>query len=144
MNVGVFPATPPTWHSQASFFQATLPIIRSKLSFSAYAATWQQLFSAFPSTVTLHTVLTSLFAHIATVDDLDGSPKNRALVKREARLLRELLGPLRKDGDLFDAFVGTVLGRHWSVGHARIYACWVAGAEKGTVDKEGKEDTDRL
>lgn len=141
MNVGVFPSTLPSWHTQPSFFQTTLPTILSRLQSSpGHASAWRQIFSSFPSIQTLQSVLTSLFAHLSADDNVDGSPHTRALIKREAQLLRELLGRFTKDNDVVDGFSAAALGRTWSVCHARIFVCWIAGAEKGKIDGEGEED----
>ncbi|EKM55734.1 uncharacterized protein PHACADRAFT_121551 [Phanerochaete carnosa HHB-10118-sp] len=140
VNVGIFPGAIPSWHTQPSFFGTTLPTIRSRMqSTPAYAAIWRQVFGAFPSIQTLQSVLTSLYAHLSAVDDLDDSLRTRALVKREAKLLRELLGRFAKDSDIVDGFSVTALGRSWSVGFARVFVCWIAGAEKGRVDTEALE-----
>lgn len=139
VNVGVFPSTVPTWHSQPSFFATTGSTVRTKLQSSPeYASKWQHLLSSFPSTLTLQSVLTSLFSHFSSVEGLEDSPHARALVKREARLLKALLGRFTKDSDIVDGFSVTALGRQWSVGHARIFACWISGTEKGKVDTEGR------
>lgn len=59
-------------------------------------------------------------------------------MKREARLLKALLGRFTKDSDIVDGFSVTAIGRQWSVGHARIFSCWISGTEKGKVDTEGE------
>ncbi|KIP04779.1 hypothetical protein PHLGIDRAFT_25407 [Phlebiopsis gigantea 11061_1 CR5-6] len=91
------------------------------------------LLGSVPSALTLQSILTSLFAHLSTVDDLADSPRVRALVKREAALLKALLGRFNKDSDIVDGFVATALGRHWSVGQSRIFTCWISGARRGEV-----------
>ena len=73
------------------------------------------------------------------MNDLDTSAQVRAVVKREAQVLRDLLGRFTKDSDIVDGFAATSLGKTWSVGHARIFACWAAGAEKSKTDGEGKD-----
>src|ERR1700761_1440335 len=93
VNVGAFPASKPTSPSQHSFFLSTLPTIRARLSKEGtagelYSAFWASLLEALPSSFTLQSVLTSLFAHISVPHPpLDPSPSSRALVKREAVLL---------------------------------------------------------
>ena len=84
--------------------------------------------------------MTSLLGHLPVISGLDGSPQARALVKREAKLLRELLGSLTKDSDVVDGFTATVLGTDWSICHARIFVCWIAGAEKDRIDGDGEID----
>ncbi|KAI0371744.1 telomeric DNA binding protein [Pilatotrama ljubarskyi] len=142
VNVGVYPASVPTSPAQPSFFQATLPAIRSHLlqdEDGAYSHLWSSIFASLPSSLTLRSILTSLFSHLTRIPSpLDASLSTRALVTREALLLRRLLGPFRKDrSELVDCFSAVALGRHWDEGHARIFACWVAGAEKDSRDREG-------
>lgn len=70
---------------------------------------------------------------------LDTSPFSRGLVKREASLLRRVVGSLGEDRKYILAGTSAVvLARDWSEGHARVYACWVAGATTGVVDVKGK------
>ncbi|KAI0362718.1 hypothetical protein OH77DRAFT_1442575 [Trametes cingulata] len=142
VNVGVFPTSIPSSPAQPSFFQATLPAIRSRLlqdEDGHYSRLWVTIFASLPSSLTLRSILTSLFSHLAPIPKpLETSPSIRALVAREAVLLRRLLGPLKKDSsELVDCFSAVALGRNWDEGHARILACWVAGAEKESRDREG-------
>lgn len=145
VNVGAFPTSKPTSPSQHSFFLSTLPIIRARLSkgstaAGSYSAFWTSLLEALPSSFTLQSVLTSLFAHISVPDvPLGPSPPSRALVKREATLLQGIVGRFT-DGKsyLFNSVSTAMLARDWSEGHARVYACWIAGATAGTVDTKGK------
>jgi telomere length regulation protein len=145
VNVGAFPTSKPTSSSQLSFFLSTLPTIRARLSKGGitaelYSAFWAALLEALPSSITLQSVLTSLFAHISVPDiPLDPLPSSRALVKREATLLRGIVGKLT-DGKqyLFDSVSTAMLSRDWSEGHARVFACWIAGATAGAVDTKGK------
>lgn len=145
VNVGAFPTSTPTSSSQHSFFLSTLPTIRARLSKGGtagelYSAFWATLLEALPSSLTLQSVLTSLFAHIPVPDNpLDPSPSSRALVKRGATLLVGIVGKLT-DGKqyLFESVSTAMLARDWTEGHARVYACWIAGATAGAVDKKGK------
>jgi telomere length regulation protein len=145
VNVGTFPKSKSTSPSQHSFFLSTLPTIRARLSkggtaSEAYSTFWAALLEALPSSITLQSILTSLFAHISVPEiPLDPSPSSRALVKREAVLLQGILGRLT-DGKqyLFDSVSTAMLSRDWSEGYARVFACWVAGATAGAVDTKGK------
>jgi telomere length regulation protein len=95
---------------------------------------------ALPSSITLRSILTSLFAHNSVPDiPLDPSPSSRALVKWEAVLLQGIVWRLT-DGKryVFDSVSMAVLTRDWSEGHARVYAYWIAGAMAGTIDTKGK------
>lgn len=64
------------------------------------------------------------------------SGPTRALVKREALVLKSLLG---KDNDLMNGISAAMFGRHWSIGHARIFACWAAGADANNTDVKGEK-----
>ncbi|OSD02819.1 hypothetical protein PYCCODRAFT_1435097 [Trametes coccinea BRFM310] len=142
VNVGVFPACPSALPGQPSFFQATLPVVRSRLlrdDDSNYSATWRALLASLPSSLTLRSILTSLFRHLTPIQSaLDASPRTRALVRREAALLQSLLGPLNESqSELVDCLSAVIFGRNWEEGHARIFACWAAGAQKGQRNREG-------
>ncbi|KAH9038997.1 telomere length regulation protein-domain-containing protein [Lactarius pseudohatsudake] len=100
-NIGAFPTSKPNSPSQYSFFLSTLPTIRARLSkggnaAALYSAFWATILESLPSSFTLQSILTSLFAHISAM-----------------------------------------LARDWSEGHARVYACWAAGATAGAVDTKG-------
>lgn len=81
----------------------------------------------------------SLLSHLQSASDLDDSADSRALVKREAMLLNVLLGPLTEDSDIFDGMAAAAFGRQWSVGHARILACWAAGCGHGGWNTDGMD-----
>ncbi|KAI9446831.1 hypothetical protein H4582DRAFT_1908693 [Lactarius indigo] len=132
VNIGAFPTSKPTSPSQHSFFLSTLPTIRAPL----YSAFWATLIDSLPSSFTLQSVLTSLFAHILVPEaPLDPSPPSRALAKREATLLQGIIGRLTEGKQyVLDSTSTAMLARDWSEGHARVYACWVAGATAGVVD----------
>ncbi|OCH95315.1 telomeric DNA binding protein [Obba rivulosa] len=141
VNIGVFPSSRTNSPSQPSFFRIALSTIRARLAFTdaaSYSAFWSEVLSALASTLTLQTILASLFAALTDISPgLDASAHVRALVKREAQLLRGILGRLRKNrGELVDSFTAIALGRDWNEGHARIFACWAAGAEKDQYDAE--------
>lgn len=70
---------------------------------------------------------------------LDISPSSRALVKREAGLLLGIVGSLQEDKAYTrDSTSAVILARDWGEGHARVYACWVAGARTGVGDVQGE------
>lgn len=142
VNIGVFSSSRPTSVSQPSFFQATLSTIRARIAASdtfAYTTYWRKILTSLPSSLVLQSVLVSLFSSLTDIPlGLDGTALSRSLVKREAQLLRHLVGRLSKEeGDLLDAFSAVALGREWSEGHARIFACWAAGTETHKTDEEG-------
>ncbi|KAI0948359.1 hypothetical protein AcV7_009125 [Taiwanofungus camphoratus] len=144
VNIGVFSSSRPTSVSQPSFFQATLSTIRARIAASdtfAYTTYWRKILTSLPSSLVLQSVLVSLFSSLTDIPlGLDGTALSRSLVKREAQLLRHLVGRLSKEeGDLLDAFSAVALGREWSEGHARIFACWAAGAETHKTDEEALE-----
>ncbi|KAH9174221.1 telomere length regulation protein-domain-containing protein [Lactarius sanguifluus] len=141
VNIGAFPTSKPTSPSQYSFFLSTLPTIRARLSkggnaAALYSAFWATTLESLPSSFTLQSILTSLFAHISVPDvPLDPSPPSRALVKREATLLLGILGRLSEGKQyVLDSTSTAMLARDWSEGHARVYACWAAGATAGAID----------
>jgi telomere length regulation protein len=143
VNLGVFPPSIPTARSQPSFFLATLPTIRARLNtetHTTYFALWHEVLASLPSTFALHAILTSLFSSLSQpFEGLDPSLPQRRLVKREATLLRQIVGRLSTDsGEIWESVSAIALGREWSESHARIFTCWVAGAEKDTVDEDGK------
>ncbi|KAI0816063.1 hypothetical protein BC628DRAFT_1150836, partial [Trametes gibbosa] len=143
-NTGAFPSAVPTSLAQPSFFEATLPAIRLHLQAdddSCYSAYWTKLLASLPSTMNLRSILTSLFAHLARITSvLDTAMRTRALVVREAWLVKNLFGPLHKDNsELVDCFAAVIFGRNWDEGHARIFACWAAGAQKDDRDREALE-----
>ncbi|GBE82448.1 telomeric DNA binding protein [Sparassis crispa] len=141
VNIGVFSLFKPSSPSQPSFFSATLPAIRACFAgpdHASYSSSWSKVLLSLSSTVVLQSVIASLCSSLADIPRaLDPDARSRALVKREAQLLRNVLGNLRKDqGEIVDSVSAVVLGREWSEGHARIFACWAAGAEKDKIDAE--------
>lgn len=133
VNLGTFPAAPPSSRSQPSFFQATLPQIRVRLtqeSFAAYSATWSRLLRGFSSSFTLQSILTSLFGSLSADSCTDSSQHQRAMVKRESLVLLGLLGPaVSNDTELWESISAVILTREWNEGHARIFVGWVSGPQ---------------
>lgn len=133
VNVGAFPPSPPTARSQPSFWQTTLPIIRRKLRAipepGSYSLAWQKLILNIPSTLTLRSVLTSLFTSLnLIVPSTDATVLKRAQVKLEAQLLSTILGKLTEDEEqLWDTATSLFLSRDWDESYARIFVCWLAG-----------------
>ncbi|KAJ7940835.1 telomere length regulation protein-domain-containing protein [Mycena leptocephala] len=118
VNLGTFPAAPPSSRSQPSFFQATLP----RSDFAAYSATWSRLLRGFSSSFTLQSILTSLFGSF--------SQHQRAMVKRESLVLLGLLGPaVSNDTELWESISAVILTREWNEGHARIFVGWISGPQ---------------
>ncbi|KAF7789550.1 hypothetical protein EIP86_000496 [Pleurotus ostreatoroseus] len=138
VNIGIFPSTAPVAPAQPSFFAANLDTIRLKLqSTPSYAKTWNTLLSSLSSPTTLRAIINSFFAHLAAIADMDGLSATRALVKREALLLQAMLGPAAKDTDVLDCALAGMVGRQWSIGHARVFVCWAAGADTGKPNSQG-------
>ncbi len=107
---------------------------------ASYSSFWGALLESLPFSFTLQNILASLFAHISVPDiPLDISPSSRGLVKREAGLLLGIVGSLRDDKTYIrDSTSAVILSRDWGEGHARMYACWVAGARSGVGDVQGE------
>ncbi|KAH9952216.1 telomeric DNA binding protein [Amylocystis lapponica] len=144
VNIGMFSPSRPNSPSQPSFFQTTLPTIRARLSSSessSYSEFWSKVLYSLPSSLVLQSILISLFSSMAEIPSaLDSSMQTRSLVKREARLLKDLLGALKEDNqELLDSWSAVALGREWSEGHARIFVCWAAGAETDQTDVKALE-----
>ncbi|KAJ7582808.1 telomere length regulation protein-domain-containing protein [Mycena floridula] len=138
VNLGVFPSSPPTTRSQSSFFGEILPVIRTRLESNGalYSQAWIRVFGSLSSVFTLKTILTSLFASLPVQNRSEILPNHRAMVKREARLLSQLIGPLVSGApELWDAALSVILDREWAEGYSRLFVCWVAGAGKKKVDE---------
>ncbi|KAJ7090068.1 telomere length regulation protein-domain-containing protein [Mycena crocata] len=131
VNVGAFPAAQTSSRSQPSFFQATLPQIRVRLTqdnYTSYSAAWSRILGGFSSSLTLQSILTSLLGSLSAESATDSSPYQRAMVKRESVLLRGLLGPIDSDdSELWESISAVILTREWNEGHARIFVCWISG-----------------
>lgn len=136
VNVGAFPPSPPTIRSQPSFWQTNLPIIRQKLSAipepEPYKLAWRKLVLSIPSSLTLRSILTSLFASLRPIEPpTDTSAPKRAQVKLEAELLSATLGDLNEDEDqLWENATSLILSRDWEESYARIFLCWLGGPNK--------------
>jgi telomere length regulation protein len=142
VRLGVFPPTPPTSRSQPSFFAATLATIRRRLNSEgreSYSKFWSDTLRSLASAFTLQAIVTSLLALLFdAVLPLDTSPRQRALILREATLLRRLVGRLpAKDTEAWECFAAVALGRDGSQTRARVFVCWVAGADNEEVDEQG-------
>ncbi|KAM5539117.1 hypothetical protein V8D89_007340 [Ganoderma adspersum] len=142
VNVGVFPPTVPISPAQPSFFRSALAIIRAHLGRTGsqnYSAFWVELLGSLPSSQALRSILASLLSCLRVEDIvLDPSPRSRARVKQEAHLLKSLVGPITKaNTELSECLSAVALGRTWSEGHARAFAYWAAGAQKGNRTREG-------
>lgn len=83
--------------------------------------------------------MTALFTSLSDIPDrLDVDCSTRTKVRREALLLRELVGrPTKDNPEILDAVHAILLNRDWNEGHARIFACWLCGVQKDRVDSEG-------
>lgn len=133
VNIGAFPPSPPTTISQPSFWETNLPHIRQKLfglpEPEPYCVAWQKLALSIPSSITLRSVLTSLFASLKpTRPSTDPSEEKRIQVKAEAQLLAAVLGGLNEDEDqLWETTTSLILSRDWEESYARIFVCWLVG-----------------
>ncbi|KAI3610448.1 telomeric dna binding protein [Moniliophthora roreri] len=110
-KLGVFPSTPPSSRSQASFWLTVLPVVRKRLANSAYNEKWKRVFRGLSaSALVLRSVLTSL----ATSLEVDR-------VRREIKLLNSLI-PLDSD-ELVESMVGIILNpvKEWNEVHARMW-----------------------
>ncbi|KAJ6513868.1 telomere length regulation protein-domain-containing protein [Mycena vitilis] len=143
-NLGAFPPTQPSSRSQPSFFQATLPQIRVRLTHensATYSAAWSRLLQGFSSSFTVQSIVTCLFGSLSAESGTDSSPEQRALVKRESLIVLGLLGPVvSEDSEFEESISAVILTREWSQGHARIFVCWVAGPQfTGVIVSEALE-----
>ncbi|KAJ7109184.1 telomere length regulation protein-domain-containing protein [Mycena epipterygia] len=133
VNVGTFPAAQPSSRSQPSFFHATLPQIRTRLTqenSASYSAAWSRILRGFSSSFTLQSIVTSLFGTLPVECGIDSSPHQRAMVKRESLLLLRILGPVVSDDtELWESISAVILTREWNESHARIFVCWVSGPQ---------------
>ncbi|KAF9533360.1 telomere length regulation protein-domain-containing protein [Crepidotus variabilis] len=143
VNIGLFPPDPPISRSQLSFFLATLPRIRQRLasSSSAYSSLWREILTNLPA-LALQSILTSLFGSLqvtnSSTDPLTADSKTRALIKREATLLDNLVGKLipeqeKEKTELWDIATSLMLSKNWNETYARIFVCWVSGGVVGTL-----------
>jgi len=136
VNTGLFPARPPTARSQPSFFVSTLPHIRGRLqqqpTEKSYTKLWSAILLNLP-TLTLQSILTSLFSSLSNVQlILDGTPPTRALVKREAGLLKGIVGWMTPEREeLWEIGSGVILNMNmdWNESHARIFVCWISSGD---------------
>jgi telomere length regulation protein len=142
VNVGVFVSTSSTSPSQPSFWKSTLPIIRRRLrseDHTSYSLFFSDVIQSNPSALTQQAILGSLLASLkGLATKLDPSPRQRALVKREASVLRNIVGPLNSQSlELWENVSAVFLNRQWDEGRARVIVCWIAGFDSDAVDTEG-------
>ncbi len=134
-NLGLFPFTIPELPSQSSFFHTTLPVIRKRAIVEQdlhYCAFWNELIFGMPSTLTLQTILSSLFFSLEEMDfDLGSDTLCRATVKKEALFLRALLGdPEMYSTEQCEVVFSVILGRDFTIAHARVFVCWLSSNSK--------------
>ena len=137
MNVGIFPPSLPIARSQPSFFHTSLPSIRRRLKSSnskPYSDYWSTVILAIPSSHTLQSILTSIFASLHVIESsTDTAPTSRARVKHEASLLNGLIGLITLDKpELWDIGTSLLTSRDWPESHARIFVCWLSGGSQST------------
>lgn len=136
VNVGLFPPTRPSSYSQVSFFEVTLPVIRTRLQSEyaeTYSAIWLDLVTSVSSSM-LQSLLASLLSSLDEIaTGLYPSAKARGQVKREANLLCKVVGSLESDNtELWEAAFAILLGRESTDCRGRIFVCWVS-APSGLV-----------
>ena len=137
MNVGIFPPSLPIARSQPSFFHTSLPSIRQRLksdNSKSYSDYWSTMILAIPSSHTLQSILTSIFASLLVIESsTDIAPTSRARVKQEASLLSGLIGLITPEKpDLWEIGTSLLTSRDWPESHARIFVCWLSGGSQST------------
>ncbi|KAF8892597.1 telomere length regulation protein-domain-containing protein [Infundibulicybe gibba] len=129
VNLGVFPSSPPISRSQPSFFQVTLSTIRARLDrkdSQGYSDIWFAIINGLSSSIT-QSISVSLFASLSVVHP--NSTLQRAHIKREACLIRGLLGEiLQEREELWESIQAITLGRDWDELYSRVFVCWMAGS----------------
>jgi telomere length regulation protein len=137
VNVGIFPPSLPIARSQPSFFHTSLPSIRQRLksdNSKPYSDYWSAMILAIPSSHTLQSILTSIFASLLVIESsTDTTPTSRARVKQEASLLNGLIGLITPDKpELWEIGTSLLTRRDWPESHARIFVCWLSGGSQST------------
>ncbi|KAL1756525.1 telomere length regulation protein-domain-containing protein [Schizophyllum commune] len=110
--------------------RAPPPALEYEPYFSHVCTRFECLVSALPprgALPSLTYVLTKL-ANVVNEKGRDGSAPQRALVKREARVLVGVLGYATKDSQIRDLAFGIMLGKEWKEMHGRIFVSWAASA----------------
>jgi telomere length regulation protein len=137
VRLDVFRTSPSYLPSQTSFFQTTLPTIRTRLGNDAgdvaaeiedYAMFWSTLLSSLGSVIATQTITSSLIGHLdlpPSSQALDSSSTTRRLIKREASLIRLVIGN-GKDEDSYAALASVALARDWDECHARVFVCFLS------------------
>lgn len=134
---GHFPLSPSLVLDQPSFFETSLPIARSRIAnmkegqVDTYSRNWRTVFSSLQIGF-FTTILSSLFANCSEMPvHEDTSDQSRGLVKRESRLILNLLGPLDDALDeKWSSISAALLTKSWSISKARILVCWAALSEE--------------
>jgi telomere length regulation protein len=137
VNVGIFPPSLPIARSQLSFFHTSLPSIRRRLksdNSKPYSDYWSAVILAIPSSHTLQSILTCIFASLLVIEpSTDTAPTSRACVKQEASLLNGLIGLITPDiPELWEIGTSLLTSRDWPESHARIFICWFSGGSQST------------
>lgn len=132
--------------TQPSFFQAILPLVQARIlevEYLSYFLRWNEIFRGFASVQALRRILISLFASAPKIENTrNTSPQQRAQVKQQAVILDRLIGGPAQSSELWDTVSGIIMGREWDEGRARIFVCWVAGAD-GISNNDGMSLTRR-
>lgn len=134
---GLFQTSMPLTSPQPSFFAASLPKIRSRLVNSRgelqqrYGDTWRETFSTLQLGF-FTKILSSLFSHCSELPvHEDSSSQSRGLIKRESKVISNLLGFLDdSDDEKWSAVSAALLMRPWNLSKARTVVCWAALSEE--------------
>ncbi|KAL1748093.1 telomere length regulation protein-domain-containing protein [Schizophyllum fasciatum] len=107
--------------------RAPPPALEYEPYFSHLCTRFEILVSAQPPRGALPS-LTYVLTKLANVNErgTDAAAAQRALVKREARLLVGVLGYAAKESQVCDLAFEIMLGREWKEMHGRIFVCWAA------------------
>lgn len=138
---GHFPISPSLVLNQPSFFETSLPTVRSRIAnmkegqAETYSRSWRTVFSSLQIGF-FTTILSSLFANCSEMPvHEDTSDQSRGLVKRESRLMLNLLGTLDDALDeKWTSISASLLTKSWSISKARILVCWAALSEENGKD----------
>ncbi|KAK7466957.1 telomere binding protein [Stygiomarasmius scandens] len=131
-RLGIFPPAPPSSRSQPSFFEAVIPIMKTRFAqpeSQFYSSIWWCIQREL-SSITLQIIIRSLFAALKTPDSvLDGTHQTRALVKKEATFAYNLCSLSSDPQEVWDSVSAVVLGQNWTESYSRLFVCWLAMCE---------------
>lgn len=76
----------------------------------------------------------SLFSLLTLESTLGVSARDRAIVRRGAALLCDVVGNIGPHDDLWNNLISVILARSWGGDHSRVFVCWLAS---GTQSSQG-------